>query len=517
MALAELNRVAFREFIFKRNGVMTMNETILTWAREKILDGVLEEFKKLAAIPRPSKHEEQVSNFLKKFFEEHGFEVVQDNFKNIIAEIPASPGKENSPLTILQAHMDMVCVAAEGCEFNPTSDPIKLIRGEKFLEAQGTSLGADDGIGIAEILYLVKNRDAFSHGKLRVIFTTDEEEGMNGANNLDKKFFADAKYLINCDSEKFGEIVAGSAGNVHATFWRELHYVRPDTKLPNNLEIKISGLRGGHSGEEISSGRINAIKVAAQIMRQVTKYGKIRLSNLRGGKAFNVIPDSAEIIFATDIKSEVVQKICADLEQKFKNVYSATEPDIKIEAQVIKRPDKVLHLKDYDALTNIITLIHSGVYMMSPENPAQVLASANLGAVRMDDEIVELKILPRANSDELLEEFVEGFSQAARLCVFESKFSTLLPAWTFNPDSKLLKFAKEIFAEQNNYAPEVKTIHAGLEPSIFAKRNPALDIISIGTTNENIHSPNERLHLDTVAPHVKFIAGLLEKISDTEV
>lgn len=481
---------------------------------EKILEAVLKEFAKLAAIPRPSKHEGQVSNFLKNFFEEHGFKVLQDSFKNIIAEIPASIGKENAPLTILQAHMDMVCVAKEGYEFNPTRDPIKLIRTEKFLEAEGTSLGADDGIGIAEILYLIKNRDAFPHGKLRIIFTTDEEQGMSGASNLDKKFLADADFLINCDSERFGELVVGCAGTVHATLWRELHYVRPDTKLPFNVGIKIGGLRGGHSGEEISSGRINAIKVAAQLMRQITAHGKIRLASLSGGSAFNVIPNSAEFVFATDLKVETVQKICAELETNYKKIYT-TEPNLKIEADTAKRPDKVLHIKDYDSLSNLISLIHSGVYLMSPENPAQVIASANLGVVRMDDNVVELKILPRGNDDALVEEFIEGFAQAARLCAFESKFSTPTPAWIFNHDSNLLKIAKNIFAEQNNCAPIVKSIHAGLETSFFAKKNPALDIISIGTTNENIHTPNERLHLDTVAPHVKFIVGLLEKIAET--
>ena len=152
---------------------------------------------------------------------------------------------------------------------------------------------------------------------------------------------------------------------------------------------------------------------------------------------------------------------------------------------------------------------------MSPENPAQVLASANLATVRMNDDIVELKVLPRGNADELVEEFMVGFKQAAQLCAFESNFSEPSPAWNFNPNSKLLKLAEEVFTAQNGYAPAVTTIHAGLETSFFVKKNPALDVISIGTTNENIHSPNERLHLDTVAPHVQFIAGMLEKISDT--
>ena len=480
---------------------------------EEILNGVLAEFEKLAAIPRPSKHEEQVSNYLKNFFEKRGLTVVQDSFKNIVAEVPASPGKENSPLTILQAHMDMVCVAEEGYAFEPTKDPIKLIRGEKFLEAQGTSLGADDGIGIAEILYLVDNRQNFSHGRLRIIFTTDEEEGMSGAIGLDQKFLADASFLINCDAQKFGEIVMGGAGNVFVTMRRELHYVRPDTKLFTNMQIKIGGLRGGHSGGEIAGGRINAIKVAAGIMRQIMLRGKIRLANLSGGKAFNAIPDSAEFIFATDLKAETVRQICAEIERRLKKIYTR-EPNLKIEAQSIKRPDKVLHVKDYDALSNLLTIIHSGIYLTNPDNPAQVLASANLGIVRMDDNIVELKILPRANADELVEEFIEGFDQAARLCAFESKFSVPAPAWSFNPESELLKFAKEIFTEQNGHAAEVETVHMSLETSFFAKKNPNLDIISIGTTNEHIHSPNERLHLDTVAPHVKLIVGMLEKIAE---
>ena len=493
-----------------------MSKTILSQAPEEILEGVLEEFKKLAAIPRPSKYELQVSNFLKNFLEKHGFKVVQDRFKNIIADLPATAGKKNAPLTILQAHMDMVCVAEEGYDFEPTKDPIKLIRGEKFLEAEGTSLGADDGIGVAEILYLAKNLDAFEHGRIRIIFTVEEEQGMAGVIGLDEKFVADADYLINCDSERFGELVAGSAGCVHINFWRELHYVRPDTKLGTNMEIKIGGLRGGHSGGQISSGRVNAIKLAVQIMRAITKHGKIRMAYLKGGQAFNVIPNSAQLVIATDLSAQDVQSICATMEQRIRNVYGAAEPDIKIETKVIKRPDKVLHAKDFDLLTNFIELIHSGVYLMSPQNPAQVIASANLGMVRMNDDLVELKVMPRANADELIEEFIEGFEQAARLCAFESKVFTPTPAWNFNPDNKLLKLAEEIFTEQNNYAPEIKTLHVGLETSFFVKKNPKLEVISIGTTNENIHSPNERLQLDTVAPHVKFIVGMLEKISETK-
>ena len=492
-----------------------MNETILTRADEKILDGVLENFAELAKIPRPSKHEERVGKFLQKFFSERGLEVVRDEFNNVIAEIPASPGREDSPLTILQAHMDMVCVARDGVDFNPLKDPIKLIRDEKFLSADGTSLGADDGIGVAEILYLAENRGAFSHGRIRAIFTTDEEAGMSGAVGADEKFFADADFMINCDSEKFGEIIMGSAGCLHVTFSREVHYVRPDTKLYTHMAITVSGLRGGHSGGEISCGRINALKVAVQILRQIGKHGKIRLASLTGGKAFNAIPSRAEIIVSTDVPVADVEKICANIERGLKKIFAATDSEIKIETQVISRPEKVLHAKDCEYLMNLMTLIHSGVYVMSPENSAQVFASANLGIVSMDDNAVTLKLLARANADELISEFMESFEQAAKLCLFELEFSTPTPAWYFNANSRLLKLAEKVFAEQNGHAPEVQTTHMGMEPSFFAKKNPALDISSIGTTNEHIHTPNERLHLDTVAPHVKFIAGLLEKICES--
>ncbi len=491
-----------------------MNETILTRADEAILDGVLDNFAELAKIPRPSKHEQKVGNFLQKFFEARGLDVVRDKFNNVVAEIPASAGRESSPLTILQAHMDMVCVARAGVNFDPTRDAIKLIRDEKFLYADGTSLGADDGIGVAEILYLVDNRDAFSHGRIRAIFTTDEEAGMSGALNLDEKFLTDAAYLINCDSEKFGEIVVGCAGTVHVTFSRELHYVRPDTKLFTNMAVTVGGLRGGHSGEEISCGRINALKVAIQIMRQISQRGKVRLAKLSGGKAFNAIPDHAEFVISTDVQVADVEKICAQIEAGLRKIYAATEPNVKIETQVVPRPEKVLHAKDFECMSNLMTLIHSGVYLMRPEDSTQVFASANLGVAQTDDERVTLKLLARANNDELLAELTDIFSQTAKLCAFDTDISTPTPAWQFNPTSKLLKLAEEIFTTQNGHAPEVQTTHAGLEPSFFAKKNPALDIISIGTTNEHIHTPNERLHLDTVAPHVKFIAALLERIAE---
>ena len=465
-----------------------------------MLEKVLDEFKKLAAIPRPSKHEEKVSNFLREYLKNYGFEVVQDKVKNIIAEIPPICGKENVPRTILQAHMDMVCVAEENYKFNPLEDSIKLIRTEDFLTAEGTSLGADDGIGIAEILYIAKNHEKISHGPIRIIFTVDEEQGMTGAINLDKKYLADAQFFINCDSEIFEEIVAGSAGNIHVDFSRRINYTAP--KFSNAFKVKFSGLHGGHSGIEISKDYANCIKLAAKFLSQ----GNFQLAKFSGGSAPNVIPSDSEFVVVTDFSTDEVATRADSLKSRVKKIYGE---DLKIEIAPVDLPEKVFSDSDFENFVALILSVHSGVYSL---NGTLVKTSANIGIVRTAD-TVEINILARFNVSELLEDFTDSFAQVAKLANFEVKFGTPAPAWDFNPDSKLLKIMAEIFESQNKFAPKIATSHGGLECSFFAVKNPALDIVSIGTTNEFIHSTKERLHLKTVAPHVNLIVSTLEKIA----
>ena len=469
----------------------------------KILESVLDEFKNLAAIPRPSKHEEKVSNFLRDYLKSYGFEVVQDENKNIIAEIPATCGKENAPRTILQAHMDMVCVAEKNYKYKPLEDAIKLIRTDEYLTAEGTSLGADDGMGIAEILYIAKNHEKFSHGAIRMIFTVDEEQEMSGAKNLDAKYL-DAEYFINCDSEIFEEIVAGSAGNIHVDFVRKIDYTAPN--FSNAYKIKFSGLHGGHSGIEIHKDYTNAIKLAAKFLNIFSKKEKFQLAKFEGGSASNVIPSDAEIILATDLPLEKISAYTDDIQK----IYIDAEPNFKIEIAPVQMPEKVFGDTDFEKLIALILTVHSGVYSMSGAVP---VTSANIGTI-WTAETVDLKILARSNVTEKLNNFIDTFAQVAKLTNFEVKFGTPVPAWDFNPKGKLAKIMAEIFERQNNFAPKVHTIHAGLECSCFAVKNPKLDIVSIGTTNENIHSPKERLHLKTVEPQVNLIISTLEKIAE---
>ena len=482
---------------------------------DEILEGVLDEFKKLAEIPRPSKHEEKVSSYLYQTLTTFGFDVTQDQFKNIIAEVPASEGKENAPLTILQAHMDMVCVAEDGYNFDALTDSIKLVRDEKFLTAEGTSLGADDGIGIAESLFITKNFfegkfENIPHGPLRLIFTSDEEQGMSGALNIHKEHFDDAKFLINCDSENFDDIVVGSAGNFRVDFTREIEFVDAEN-LDTALKIKVAGLRGGHSGIEIADNRANAIKVLAKVLREMKLCGMVRLANIFGGTTMNVIPSTADATILTNLNSDEVKKICDEVAAQVKKIFIG-ETNLTIDVETADAPEKVFSGDDFKSLIDLLTLIHSGVYELSGTSPQFVIASSNLGMIRTDDKIT-VQIMPRFNINELANEIENVNKTLAKLTDFDVKFESYSPAWNFKPDGKLSKIAAEVFQRQNNFPAQVKIIHAGLECSHFIEKNPALDIISIGTTNEFIHSTQERLHLDTVTPQVNLIVETLRKIS----
>ena len=483
---------------------------------EKILEGVLEEFKNLAAIPRLSKHEEKVSDFLKNYLQGFGFEVVQDENKNIIAEIPATCGKENAPLTVLQAHMDMVCVAEDGYNYNPLTDAIKLIRTEDFLEAEGTSLGADDGIGVAEILYIAKQVDKFQHGAIRIIFTTDEEQSMTGAINLDKKYLHGVKFLINCDSEIYDEIVVGSAGSLHINFSRELNFVVPSEELTNAFRVKILGLRGGHSGTEIHQNRANAIKAIKNFLHLVEGAGSFQLADISGGDAPNVIPKSAEVLIVTNLDKQAVEVCAKKFSSQFEKFFDQSEPNLKVVIEATSLPDKVFCEKDLSDLMNLLELIHSGVYSMSRDIPDLVESSANLAMIRTTENILQINLFPRANVAEMLNKFIKLNSTLAKVTDFEIEYTEPSPTWTFNSGSQLTKIMAEIFTQQNNFVPKIHAIHAGLETAYFLAKNPALDVVSIGTTNENIHSPKERLHLKTVEPQVNLILATLEKISELE-
>ena len=406
--------------------------------------------------------------------------------------------------------MDMVAVGAEGYDYDPLKDPIKLVRSEKYLEAEGTSLGADDGIGVAEGLYLMKN--AKEHGPLRLIVTTDEERGMSGAIALDAKYLKDAQFLINCDSENYDEVTVGSAGSVDLTFERALTRVAPQAKHAYKLVVR--GLKGGHSGERIGDGRGNAIRTLALILIALQQQGAVEVADFHGGKAHNAIPEAAEATFATDVPKETLTNVLNEEKAKFLAIYGSVDPDIELLLETADVPETVLKAGDAKRLLQLLTIMHTGVYAMSTVIPGLVETSANLGVVRMSDENVHVELFPRSAVDGKVDEFAFYAKEIAELTGFTAIVGTKSPGWKENKDSRLAKLITETFEEQNGRPMKVETIHAGLECGFHFSKNPKLDMVSIGVTTQDIHSPNEKLVLATVEPQVKLIEATLKKIAN---
>ena len=477
--------------------------------KSEILESVLDEFKNLAAIPRQSGHEQAVSDFLKKYLTEAGFSVQQDEVYNIIADAPASPGYEKAPLTIIQGHMDMVCVAEEGYSYDPQKDPIKLVRDDKYLSAEGTSLGADDGIGVAEGIYVLKN--AKDHGPLRLIVTVDEERGMTGAVNLEDKYLADASFLINCDSENWDELTVGCAGSVNLDFSRKLKRTAPQGKAA--WKISVNGLLGGHSGERIGDGRGNAIRTLALALQALQEKGPVEVADFRGGKARNAIPDSAAAVIVTDLAEEEINEVLFVELGRFNKIYGSVDPKAKFQAVKAELPAEVLTAGDAKRLLSLLTILHTGVFAMSTVIPGLVETSANLGVVEMKADEVAVQYFPRSAVDQKIDEFRHFAQQIAELTGFTAHIGTQSPGWKENKDSRLAKIMAETFKAQNGQPMKVETIHAGLECGWHFRKNPQLDMVSIGVTTTDIHSPKERLELATVEPQVKLILETLKKIA----
>ena len=478
--------------------------------KDEILEGVLEEFAKLAAIPRKTGHEKAVSDFLRNYLEALGLQVVQDEKHNLIAEQEATEGAANAPRTILQAHMDMVCVAEVGRDYDPLKDPIRLVRDEQYLRADGTSLGADDGIGIAEILYLLKH--AKKHGPIRVIFTVDEEQGMSGAEHLAEAHLRDAEFLINCDSENYDELTIGCAGNVPIYFTRRLNWNRP--RYLKGYQVELRGLQGGHSGERIGDGRGNALRILAQTLREIQKAGGMELALFEGGKAQNAIPARAVAVLVTELSKEKLEECLEDARNRMRAIYGEIESEAVLEAKACKLPEAVMAPEECQNLLRLLTLLHTGVYAMSQAVPGLVETSANLGIVSMDKRQVEIQFLPRSAVDQKLEGFCRMAEDLAELTGFEAKHSTIKPGWKERSDSRLAKLMCDIFEQQNGKSMKVGAIHAGVECGWHFRKNPALDIVSIGVTTMDIHSPKERLLLETVRPQVELIRETLQKIAE---
>jgi dipeptidase D len=473
---------------------------------------VFEIFDQITKIPRPSKKEEKIRQFILDFAKSHGIEAVADKIGNVILRKPATPGHENAPTVILQGHMDMVC-ESDHPGFDFENSPIETIVDGEWVRANGTTLGADNGIGVAAALAIFTD-ETLVHGPLEALVTMDEETGMTGANGLEKGELK-GSILINLDSEDDAEVFVGCAGGLDtvATF----SYKRADAPADFhyfNFDMR-DGL-GGHSGGDIHLGRANANKVVARFIFGLMKDGiDVRVAEIDGGNLRNAIPRAAHVVFGVpaDCKEAVriaFNKYVAVIE----NEYKGLEVTLKLSLDSVDRPEYTV---DVDTATRLIRTLYCaphGVQSWSRDMENLVETSTNLASVKMPEEgKIVVTTSQRSCVDSRKYDIANQVEALFLLAGATVEHGDGYPAWTPNLDSPIMKMASDAYEELFGVKPAIKGIHAGLECALFQQNYPELDMVSFGPTLRDVHSPSERMHIPAVDRFYKQLRLILEKVA----
>ena len=456
-------------------------------------------FGEIMNIPRPSKHEEKISAYLQQFGKDHGLETLSDKLGNVLIRKPAHKGYEKSPKVCLQAHMDMVCEKNSDKKFDFLTDPIKPILDGEWLTADGTTLGADDGIGVAAILAILEDK-TIEHGPLEALFTVDEETGLTGADGLSDKWLQ-SEILLNFDDEDEGEFCIGCAGGIDTTVAIDYKSVRntPGTKA---YTVKVSGLKGGHSGDDINKGLGCANKMLTRILWQGTfakeRYG-LRLATIDGGNLRNAIAReaSALLVLPAD-KDKAFVKMAKAMAEAIKFEFRTTEPDLQITIKAADRPAYLIDKRTQDNLLNALYACAHGVLAMSREIPNFVETSTNLASIKMDSKQIHIATSQRSSVESAKHAAAAKIEATFRMIGAHVTHGDGYPGWTPNPDSKVLKVAVEVYKRLFKHEPVVRAIHAGLECGLIGEKYPKMDMISFGPTLRGVHSPDERIEIKTV-------------------
>ncbi|MCB1055615.1 MAG: aminoacyl-histidine dipeptidase [Acidobacteria bacterium] len=458
-------------------------------------------FDDLRRIPRPSKHEEAVRRWVLDFAASHGCETEADAAGNVVVRVPASPGFEHAPIVVLQGHLDMVCEKNSDTEFDFFHDAIRLELDGDRLTARGTTLGADNGVAVAAGLALLTD-DTARHGPIELLFTVDEETGLNGARQLDPSIVR-GRLLLNLDSEEEGVLTIGCAGARSAVV--RLPLARTAAPAGSLLRLRVRGASGGHSGGEIHLGRANAIRVLAEVLRQLPADGLVALA---GGSAPNVIPREAEATLVGD--PGALAAVVREAAEQLKAAYASTDPNLSVElAEIDGEGDQVLEPAVAKTLVTMLRELPHGVLKMSEALPGLVQTSSNLAMVSTGDDAAEIHCSNRSSVAADLDETVAAITTRAAEAGATVHTTRGYPGWEPNRHSKLLEMAVEVFRRLYDRDPEVSAVHAGLECGILGEKIPGMEMISFGPDIRNPHSPDEFVSVSSVRRVLGDYLGML--------
>ena len=472
--------------------------------------GLWSNFYDLTLIPRPSGQKEEVSAFLANYGRSLGLETIVDGIGNVIIRKPASPGYENHPGVILQGHMDMVPQKNNDTVFDFAKDPIEAYIDGEWVTAKGTTLGADNGIGVAAAMAILADKNVV-HPPLEVLVTVDEETGMYGAFALEGGLLQ-GKTLLNLDSEAEGELYVGCAGGVDTT--AKFAYTPVEVEEGDvAVKVSVTGCKGGHSGCDIHLQRANANKLLFRFLKEAVANYEARLASVEGGSLRNAIPREASAIITIPAEGlDEVMDLVAEFEDLFVAEYDGVEDNIRFMAEQVECPATELPEDVQDFLIHAITACPHGVYRVIPEMPDVVETSNNLAMLKTEDNCVIVYCLTRSSVESRKEELQEIIQSVFAMAGAEVEFSGSYPGWKPNLKSHILEVMKQTYQENYGVEPRVIIIHAGLECGIIGRNYPGMDMISFGPTIKYPHSPDERVNIATVAKFYDYLLATLKAL-----
>ncbi len=473
---------------------------------------IFDYFYQITQIPRPSKKEEKIRAYIMGVAKKLNREMLEDAAGNIVIRKAATPGYETAPVIILQGHLDMVCEKTGDLEFDFDNEPLQIRTANDWIRATQTTLGADNGIAVATMLAVLED-ERMKHGPLDLLFTIDEETGLTGATKLDPKIIR-GNCLINLDSEEEGQLFVGCAGGKDCLITIPVKWKSAGDDMAQ-MEIKVEGGVGGHSGLDIHFGRANAIKILTRVLWNLFNECSVRLADFRGGSKRNAIPrDAVAMIMAPEDEIVGIKKRIQILEKTIKSEYRFTDPNLKITAknkpnqkpQVMKRPHT-------EKILNLLYALPNGVLAMSQDIPGLVETSANLATIETNRTSFIIGSSHRSSVESEKRDLVDRVLAMTRLADAKAEETDGYPGWKPNLKSKILALTKEVFTEMYGKEPQVTAIHAGLECGIIGEKFPEMDMISFGPTIRNAHSPDECLYIPSVKPFHTCIVKILERVA----
>ena len=466
-------------------------------------------FDALAAIPRPSTKEAAARDYVLAVAARSGLEAVHDEVGNTVIRKPARPGRESAPMALLQGHLDMVCEKNEGTPHNFDTDPIKLRRDGDWLKADGTTLGADNGVGVSAALAVMESTD-IAHGPLEFVFTIDEETGLTGAAEFPGGLLQ-SKYFLNLDNEEKGTICIGCSGGLKTTARRKVtfHPAKGDAAW----RIKVFGLKGGHSGVDIHQGRGNALRILGSVLQSALDSLPIEIADLNGGSAQNAIPREASAVVVLDAaRQKDLQTLVSKSASEWQADLGSFDSELQITVEKTVRPEKVLDGTDAKQTVNLLVSVPHGVLAMSPDVPGLVQNSTNLATAAIKGDTMEIVTSQRSAIESSKQSAARMVATTFRLAGFEVEQAGSYPGWKPEPNSEIVRKLQSVHEQVFGAPAKLIAMHAGLECGVIGEKYPGMQMASFGPTIVDPHSPNERVEISSVESFWKYLKAALERI-----